>query len=297
MRVPELDLDSSTKFASWFKYRTTSSNEEWTFNGPTISSSRHAVAVSAGATILPIEAPLPNSSYLMQFNGPAVKCRPANQSEMIAINQTWWDIEEPAQLGFDYNFYAFVPLLLSDGSYSPAEIFPSTSLGWEDEAITNSLLCSSFAGPADYDTDTGRTDTKCQLYNASYSVKFVYSDGEQSTDLQSVVYSDLISYTPTPDDAANPSTLSHPAFSYQAIGMALYQQIVGYGSSAGFTTRIHWTSLAAASDIQIVLSHSNPNETNLGLENLLASNRTVGALIEELSHNITISLLSDPSFR
>jgi hypothetical protein len=78
--------------------------------------------------------------------------------------------------------------------------------------------------------------------------------------------------------------------------MALYQQIVGYASSAGFTTRIHQTSLAAGSDIQIVLGHSNPNETNLGLENLLASNRTVGALIEELSHNITISLLSNPSF-
>jgi hypothetical protein len=215
---------------------------------------------------------------------------------MLVLNQTWWESKEAAPSYLAPNFYAIIPRPELNGLYSPAYIFPSFSpdLGLQ----SNRLLCILFVGLAqDADSDPRFIGTSCQIHSALYDMEFNYFNGEQFTNLRSVIYSEIVPYRLTGGGNVNPLDSSQPVLSYQAIRRALYQQIVGYASAQGFTTRIQQTSLAAAQDIQDMLSfvYTN-NDTSLGLESLVARNRSIGQLIEELSYNITISLFSNPSF-
>ena len=262
---------------------------KWFFNGPSTACSRYVTAVSSVAAILPMVARFSNSTYTLDFNGPSVKCRPANPTEIKAINKTWEDTSL-AQTGYYYYFLAIV----FDGSINGTDVVVDLSRDYAatKEAIKSKILYSTIVidtGPTGGE-EVSYTSSSCQLYNASYRVQFDYSEGQQRIQIKNVSYND-----PIPALAItyqDPFRSPQESFTYQAIAIALYQQIVGYIYFSGTTTRYQQTLLAAANDVK----RYSDLDLDPGLRSLYVRNLTMGQLIEELSQNITLSLFSVPEF-
>lgn len=160
--------------------------------------------------------------------------------------------------------------------------------------------------------------TVCKLYDARYDATFSWNNGFQSVVNSSV--SDL-KLMPHPDDSkGRPSDLV--AHAYTAVFLALANEVVGtmafyYDTEtnvtedyaerpprfSSFQTRIHENSLTGSDDLDYYFAVNKQLFTNnlpepLSAQRLqdkaVAKNKTLDALIEDLSFNITISLLHDP---
>ncbi|OWP07419.1 hypothetical protein B2J93_6198 [Marssonina coronariae] len=151
----------------------------------------------------------------------------------------------------------------------------------------------------------------CRLYNASYDIKFEFMAGNQtitknreSTQLNEIEY--------PKDDPITPT--NYAAHSYSAFMWVLTNQLVG---SMGFwtdnstnrkfssiSTPIEHNSLLGSVDLDPFFDYNDAlyvrNATNINKkmsdqrnqDKKLAMNKTLSALIEELSFNVTISFMS-----
>lgn len=157
----------------------------------------------------------------------------------------------------------------------------------------------------------------CMLYNATYNVSFSWNDGVQSVVNNSV---ELLGPVLYPNDTiGRPSNVT--AHAYSSIFLALANEIVGtmalYNDTATNTTdyvdeppdfssiqtRVLENSLTGSDDLDYFFAVNKELFTNNPPEPLddqrlqdkaVAKNQTLDLLIEELSFNITISLLHDP---
>ncbi|KAI9828005.1 MAG: hypothetical protein M1819_006848 [Sarea resinae] len=135
-------------------------------------------------------------------------------------------------------------------------------------------------------SDGARINSTCALYNASYTVQFMYTGGVQSTNITSLDYISRLDYKGAlrlHDDEA----LALGSFSYGAIWMAMIQQLTSMTITKPVSTGDRQRPLIGSRNTQ----HFSRSLSSLPLlPNEYGSNKTLSSWFEELSQNITLSL-------
>ena len=154
----------------------------------------------------------------------------------------------------------------------------------------------------------------CNLWNASFNTKFSYESWNQTIQFNDITLLNPVSYPSVqPDQSSDLAQLSYASFFW-----ALSDQVVGSMSAinstqnsstvriyASISTGIERNSLLGSNDLDYffdlassktfeVASHAGFQLSDQRLaDKALARNRTLPDLIQELSANMTVSLLSD----
>lgn len=240
-------------------------------------------------------APVPNASYSnatysLDFYGPAIKCTAAN----LSAEYCPWDEGYYYGMGEGSVYFGMVPgrdqvtgkVIPVDLSRPLAPTVYNFSLSIAPE-IWFRLIDTNFSWPSTQrrDVDCGRWRTfTCVLYNTSYSADFTFNGGVQSTNIKNINYTEPMRwYRGVPGNDSIHSPL-YGVMAYQAIWVALSQQLVGSLGSIP-DSRIMQTPLI----VEKWVSKWNISKSIAPI----AGNRTLDVLIEELAQNITLSLFSD----
>ena len=151
----------------------------------------------------------------------------------------------------------------------------------------------------------------CQLYNATYNINLTFEEGSQTIQDQGTRILNLVDY---PDADAPVSTDLMVQHAYSAFMWALTDLLVGsmgifteetsnssnvLTNFGEITTQIEHTSLLGSSDLDAyfdsnhALHSSNSVVSDQRLQDIvLAKNRTLDVLIEELAYNTTLSFMN-----
>ncbi|KUI55607.1 hypothetical protein VP1G_02892 [Cytospora mali] len=319
--IPYLSIahsDAGSRYAysppinkSTIKFETDTSRE---FVGPRTILTLLSTATASQGEILPIKAPYNHSSYSTQFYGPVVTCSDANSSTVPLI-ESFLQKHASEPLGTAYlnesAYYAFVPdwenngeLIAMDG---PRYQQPSNA--------TNELWMTFQRYVVNDDTERirERRHQVCRLHNATYDLILSWDRGFQNVTSSHTVGEEVFSPHDKMGDVSN-----YAQHAYSAFMWTLTDQLVGsfawYIDSEPSPYRpaqfgkidspIQHNSLLGSSDLDVFFDFStekglylnNPDtEPHLSdqrtQDKALARNRTLDVLIEELSINITVSLL------
>jgi len=245
--------------------------------GPVAKVVRNVLGVSTGGRILPIPPPGINLTYTTKFWAPAYKCGPVDRTTQQSFDIQW----RAANAGLTYVYVAWVPFAKSF-VISNFTTVNTTVLTTLDLVSGNETLLYVFAyGPV----GSGNTTlVVCSLYNSSYSVDFTFEAGAQNFAVNIGNYENIISSgrNESLSRFSAPEALQKTK-AYYSIADAFNRIIVGgislnhYGSRGTIKTLIESTSI---------------NNTLFG-----ATNRSLVPLaVEELFHNVTLSMLSFPDF-
>jgi hypothetical protein len=282
------------------------------FTGPRSVLSLISSATSFGK-ILPIKAPYNHSAYSIQFYGPIVQCDPAtSQITDLIAREVEKKMEEPlfTAKALINVFYAFVPTFDSSG-----DLIAQSRPRLQSPSNATNELWMKFSRYA-LDEDKGRIleskYQRCALRNASYNLQLEWIGSAQTVRGSYLALEEI----PFPHD--NGESISNmSAQAYSAVFWALTDQLVGQLTwfreedtwkkdlSPEFgviDSPIQHTSLLGSSDLDYFfdLNKNNSWYPRQGRPELtpqrrqdknLARNRTLPVLIEELSFNLTVSLL------
>lgn len=295
------------------------SHEMAIWGGPTSRLRRSLIPVAYQWQLPTISAPARtvNSSYNMQFFGPAVSCQNTIPDPIIAnltaavggcnsLSPGALPLSLCGQLGGSDNSYYYVAWTPGDtivpfANNSINDTFPITStLG----ADTNDLVELFVASRRSLDAKDQWTVLNCSLHNASYAVSFAFENGQQNISLSTyevlnpVRRSEYQGVVPTDTFA-----LSDPqARSYFAVIDLLGDLLGGtmwYSSGDGFSTPAQNTT-----------DHTQILETKLAITQELNPLYTMftgelptarpflsplASAIEELVRNMTLSMLAVPA--
>ncbi|POS75951.1 hypothetical protein DHEL01_v205650 [Diaporthe helianthi] len=241
--------------------------------GPTPEVSRITAATLTSMAVLPLTAPHPNSSYSLEYYGPSFKCQ--NLSAAISSNMTTatvpaselqqaWDSameREPGNLEVIYL-----------GKYP---VFP------------NSVQYGLFVNTNGFGEDG--SNYTCNMWNTSYTVDFTFQDDVRTAeirDFELLNVSDIdITYTAVKD-------YTHGELQswvmYRALSDALVAE-VGWGATGslmGDDSGVVKSALAACRDMK------GSWEQDLWFNSTLCRAGTIPAAIEDLSRNLTLSILT-----
>jgi hypothetical protein len=320
-QVRSLDMYSSNQ-TTRFTYSVqsnSSGSESEQFLGPRTIISRLSTATATQGQILPISPPFPNSTYALEFYGPAVQCREANSSVATIIKS----LRKEAVMSFRGNivensdyYFAFVPDLSNVGNSSAPNggVTPVSQVRLQQPQNASNQLWMAFSR---YTLDTaGQRTTEdycllCQLYNATYNINLAFEEGSQTIQDQGTQLLNPVDY---PDANAPVSADLMVQHAYSAFMWALTDLLVGSmgifteETSSGsnvptnfgeITTQIEHTSLLGSSDLDAYFDgnhalHSNNSVvSDQRLQDIaLAKNRTLDILIEELAYNTTLSFMN-----
>ncbi|VUC36284.1 unnamed protein product [Clonostachys rosea] len=319
--VPILDIANHTaggKFAYSPPHNssTTKFKDDTTriFTGPRTVMALLASATASRGEILPIESPSNHFSYSVGFFGPIVRCDDANGTAATQIQQLLQEhmsvTRGPAEQ-IDSAYYGFVP---SFGDYG--ELIPLSQTKFRQPGVMANELWMTFQRYV-INTSGERVRTRmsqvCRLHNATYELTIKWDRGVQ---LINHTY-DILEQVGYPDD--QPGQVSNMAqHAYSAFMWALTDQLVGSlgwfrdisispGSKrlaqfGSMDSPLRHTGLLGSSDLDIYFDFNwiydlyvQDNQTGLSPQRLqdkaLAKNRTLSELIEDLSFNLTVSLM------
>jgi len=257
--------------------------------------SRIVSTTATGGAILPITPLEPNSSYVYSFNGPSIRCMPADLRAMQDIQQTmnydksgrirYAAIYDPGILGDTCSIYVGLAYktITQNGTYS---------------------LCSPNGGcMVDHVQETKLDDPEygqafsCELYNTSFTMNVTFQNSRQMFGIQKLEYLNPVSCMPLTlpvSDSQPPGEWKASYTVFAAMGDMLIGNITknrGSGfeefSPVSWDTKILQTTLIGSSDFASMNITNRPNGVYSG---------PLARGIEELSRNITLSLLSSDSF-
>lgn len=258
-----------------------------------------AIHVVASATSGRIEALKPkfiNSTFAFEFYGPSVRCR--NETE----RRDEFKVIKDLSLGVEERYQAFVPVLNKTGQIIPYGVNTTRRLshGLELWMITNSAV---------FATDEQEYRQKgayiCTMYNASYNVNATFRNGQQFLDTEvktiepvkwqaaSKVKNPYIFDEPDPGNPPLPVVYDTNVqrFAYQGIWLGLMDQL-------SEVSAIQRTRVIGAKDF--AGDFQNMNKYNIrgygGGNQPFKSDKTIPELVEQLSDNITLSLLAADAF-
>jgi len=213
-----------------------------------------------------------NVSFTTQLYGPSVRCNPASEDVLRIFAGTSSSQFKEASNQF---YYAFTPVVIND---TLQQIDFSISLYLNQDPKYNVQTWIHL----------NSENYVCQLYNTSYTAYVASEQGVQTTTLKS--YEDVgpVVYTGKEHDER---------VSYAAFMSALTKITVGYinesvqgGIPEAVSTQVLNTALINSVDLRLAIDDSYGLVTT-------ASNQTFFGLLEELSRNITLSLLGSTHFR
>jgi hypothetical protein len=296
-----------------------SGSESEQFLGPRTIISRLSTATATQGQILPISPPFPNSTYALEFYGPAVQCGEANSSVATIIKS----LRKEAVTSFRGNivdnsdyYFAFVPDLSNVGNSSAPNggVAAVSQIRLQQPQNASNQLWMAFSR---YVLDTtGQRTTEdhcllCQLYNATYNINLTFEEGSQTIRDQGTRILNPVDY---PDANAPVSADLMVQHAYSAFMWALTDLLVGSmgifteetsnGSNVPtnfgeITTQIEHTSLLGSSDLDPYFDSSHALHSNNSIisdqrlqDIALAKNRTLDVLIEELAYNTTLSFMN-----
>lgn len=264
-------------------------------------------------------APFSNASYSLDFYGPAVQCKTANESagqmmyNFLRSSAEYCPIEDLNSGNEGAYYFGMVPgrNRTTDKIYAvdldqpshPTDHRSSQPVApelWFGRTTKSTKSSSDTSTTSDSRRCTGRggwNNFTCVLHNASYSTDFTFIGGVQSTSLKNIDYLEPMKWyngVPTVDYLDGHSYGDAPQYvvmSYQAIWVALNQQLIGTLSSSPEGTRILQTPLIGSKDLGDWASFSFGGGVPPSVASI-AGNRTLEALIEEMAQNITLSLFS-----
>ncbi|MCJ1268563.1 hypothetical protein MMC22_008451 [Lobaria immixta] len=215
-----------------------------------------------------------NATYSLDFYGPAIECKAANLSaEYSPLNEG--DYYSGMVPGRDQVTGKVIPVDLSRPLEPTAYNFshPIAPELWFRviDIWPSQRPCA--------DCWRWRNFT-CALYNTSYSVDFAFNGGVQSTNIKSINYIEPMRWCRgVPGNDSIHSSL-YGVMAYQAIWVALSQQLVGTLGSRPNSRIMQIPLIASKWNISTSTAY-------------MAGNRTLDVLIEELAQNITLSLFSN----
>ena len=295
------------------------------YSEPRTILTRLAVATATTGQILSLPGPSVNATYQQVFYGPYVHCQAANsaianQIDLAAERKMRTKMAlDPSVQEVSNEYFALVPALVDLSGLSLDTDVQVANLSDNTGALNASnKLWMKFPRYPPNVTILNVTDKayphylSCDLYNASYQVKFSWVNGIQSI---SMPEPKMVNVVPYPTNSTLTSAYEE-SLAYTAFMETLSQQLVG---SMGFyrrtgadnvTTRlfseihtnIDQTTLLGSSDFNsyFIKNHAFSGGTD-GLfspqrlqDMACAHNRTLDVLIPELSSNITVSLITDP---
>ena len=288
--------------------------------GPRTILSRLSTATATTGRILPISPPFVNSSYSLQLYGPSVQCEEANDMAVGIIDSLLkLKMSTPDGIYSEDTsaYFAFVPndnILNGSIALDRDTLEEISSVRMQRPAVASNQLWATYTRYVYSSTGMRSTEAHyiaCKLYNASYSVGFQFESGNQVIENKGVSNLNEIPYPR--DNAYTPTDFA--AHSYSSFMWVLTDLLVG---SMGWwkenstnrrfseiTTAIAHNSLLGSVDLDPFFDFND----NLYLQNNatkqnstrsdqrsedkdLARSRTLDVLIEELSFNITLSLMS-----
>ena len=324
--VPALNISDPNQ-AHRYAYATSSHDAAnprlETFLRPRTILTRLGVAAGTTGEILQIPPVFTNATYKLQFFGPVVKCEDANASiakhVQDAVERSKY-IKDGSITMVQNSYFAMIPDLSSAGLVSNAGVVQVTNHSDTKSATSgsNQLWLGFSRNEAD---SSGAIHTHphylhCQLYNASYEVDFSFNQGVQSLQLKNNLKPlNAIDYPSGPSETDK----AQMHMAYTAMMWVLSDQLTGsisfYSNTSAktnsdsdiwseITSDIQETALLGSSDLQSFFDYNaNLYPSKKGTKKgkvsdqraediALAQNRTLDVLIEELSTNITLSLLS-----
>ncbi|KAF1960480.1 hypothetical protein CC80DRAFT_466327 [Byssothecium circinans] len=290
------------------------------FTGPRTILSTIAAATASLGEILPLK-PLHNTSaYSFDFFAPVVQCLEANATaiELITnLREEEMRHSDKIVVATENVYYSFVPTYNSSGG-----LVPGTMPRQQYPSNGSNELWMTFLRPS-IDASGSRIKQRhfmvCSLYNTTYHMHVEHSHG-----IQNITGSyTTIGLVPYPND--NPSSISNMAqHAYSAFMTALCDQLVGkfswYVNTAfnrssplsipsgapqfgALESQIQRTSLLGSLDLDAFFElneekklYKNPegngtlSDQRL-MDKSIARNRTLDVLIEELSFNMSVSLM------
>ena len=242
---------------------------------------RLAVSTMSGLEISPIQIRYANSSYELEFSGPAVSCSPAPASTVTRVTGWLESIEGAVE-----PWLCFVPARLNfvSSTFNAFDTSDTVGItgfygyGYNYDVVGNqsvSLFVSMDNGGATY---ASWPMVECALYRASYQVNFQFTNLHQNI---TVMKRTLHSAVLTPSDQN--ATFGTPEWAYMNIMDAYANILVGYtegyaGGASSYRTMYQVTALESLSAAQ-----------NFDTDQVVT-------ILEDMFQNMTLSLLSDPSF-
>lgn len=230
--------------------------------------------------VLPFTAPSPNSSYSLEFYGPAFQCQ--NLSD-AAVNNTLdtghaATLQEAWDLSMNDRFPSF-----DFGVLYIASIPENTT----DVFMLNHLFVNTNGAGA-----AGR-NYSCHMWNTSYTVDFEFRDGVQSAEIQK-----FEPVAPLNINALYRDTYDPGEMQYWTMTTALTNALTATlkfgstGSLIGIDTNIVTSALAACPEIKEGTSLAGAAAGNLWFDSALCRAGSIPGAIEDLSRNLTLSVLS-----
>lgn len=227
--------------------------------------------------IIPFDAPFPNSSYSLNFYGPAYQCQ--NLSDAVINNTSNTGkaalLQEAWEATMNDMFFWGV---IYKGARPPS---PNPNVSMSSHFFVNT------GG-----SDVSSRNYSCHMWNASYTVDFVFQNGVQSTEIQK--FEPLF-----PLDIESGLTFNNYGpgeMQYQVMTRALEKVL---------TADVHWGSTCSLNggDAEVVTSalaacpemkkdYSCVGGADIWFDSPLCRGGSVAGAIEDLSRNLTLSMLS-----
>jgi hypothetical protein len=273
MQVPQYDFVSKSK----------SFGDGGNDGGPALGTSaelqRLTMSAASGLPISQIQFPIANASYELEYFAPAISCAPAPSP--IVERVTGW-LKELSAVEAPWLSFVSYNLNLVPANYTPlttqdtlATTFFGTGYNFNSNNQSASLVVamknktsSVFSYPI----------VECTLQNASYHTSFQFTYPSQNV---SVTQRTLHGVILTPSSQSD--AYGTPEWAYMNIMDAFANILVGFSTASG------------GGEVSYKTNYQVTALNNFTRQNF--DNDQLGSLLESIFLNITLSLLSDPSFQ
>ena len=324
MHLPSLSISQAGSFERFAYAVNGSYPSSQKYLSPRTIITRFAVASATTGEIMPLPLPAVNATYQQTFFGPYVHCDDSSKEgreQMDGMIEQMRQGLDPSVDLVSLDYFAQIPALSKPESSSQGvQVSNATDV---DFALHNSnqlwIYFPTYKASSDFSEPREGHYLTCRLYNASYTARFTWTNGQQDIEL---VDRDLLHPVTYPADAST-SEDSEDAMAYSSVMWALSSQLTGsmafYRGLNGtddatqqtYASRVYskidtpmaQTVLLGSNDLNshFIQNHmlGDDNDTFLFSDQRLqdmayAGGRSLDVLISELSSNITFSLISDP---
>lgn len=285
-KVPFLDFASDVEYGTWANLEGVGR-----VDSSSAAINRLMAATASSISTLPFDAPYPNSSYTLDFYGPAIKC----ENLSTAALDTAIDLGKASSLqeAWDKTMNASVT-----NSVSPL------ANPWFYTASTNSSTLHMYSHLFVNTGGPSGQNYSCHMWNTSYSVLFEFKDGVESSSIRALDYispkniqaQGIPAFAGAVDPDYAPGEVAYWSM-FDALSRLVAVQL-GVGSTGSMLNAdsdIFKTGIVACPEIADDDMVKYTSLAKLVSPWMCRRGSVVGA-IEDLSHNLTLSLLSSGIF-